>query len=245
MRAILDLRFSLGRLGGLAVVKEIKGSYGKQGKVKGIVKSGASFILFETLMNVDLEIAERLHRRQPYNVIAKELRVSAKTISKVSRLVNSGAIRIDEEGRAHFVDEVKLRSTERKEDYLPLVYNIMRALGAENPKAGLEQAYKFVVKINPYMLYYNIKTPAELITLLETQIGALKKELNAYRNEDVFSLARRLGITEKNIKGYQWVLENFGDEWQGTLADFLNDAAEYLVMKLEESVGGRKRTVVF
>jgi uncharacterized protein YerC len=206
-------------------------------KVRGIVKRGASLILFGTLMNVKLEIAERLHRRQPYNVIAKELRVSAKSISKVSRLVNSGAIRIDGEGRARFADEAKLRSLGKADDCMPLVCDIMRALGAENPKAGLQQAYGFIVKLNPYLLYYNIKTPAELITLFERKISELNDELNAYRNEDVFSLARRMGITEETIRNYRRALELAGDKWQGSLVDYLNDSVEYAMRKLRESIG--------
>jgi uncharacterized protein YerC len=35
------------------------------------------------LEDVELKIAEMLRRRQPYNVIAKTLKVSTKTISKV------------------------------------------------------------------------------------------------------------------------------------------------------------------
>ncbi|MFH0897850.1 MAG: hypothetical protein V1850_07405 [Candidatus Bathyarchaeota archaeon] len=196
-----------------------------EGKLGELLKSRASFLLVE-MKNVDLEIAEKLHERQPYNVIAKELRVSAKTISKVSGLIDSGAIRIDKDGKAYFVDGIEPKPIDKMDEYAPLVYGIMRALGAENPKVGLEQAYKFIAKINPYVLNYNVKTPAELVSHLEAQINALKNELNTYTDEDVLSLAKRIGITDETIRSYQWWIRNYGDRWNGTLVDFLNESVE-------------------
>jgi hypothetical protein len=110
----------------------------------------------------------------------------------------------------------------------------MRGLGAESPKTALEEAYKFIVKINPYLLYYGVKTPEQLIQLFESKINGLERELKTYKNESSYSLARRLGISDETLRDYEWVLAKFGDKWRGTLADFLNDSAKYLVMKLRE-----------
>lgn len=56
------------------------------------------------LKSLQLEIAEKLFRRQPYNVIAKELKASPKTISKVRKMMDEGVIKISENGKASYVE---------------------------------------------------------------------------------------------------------------------------------------------
>jgi len=56
------------------------------------------------LKSLDLEIAEKLFKRQPYNVIARELRASPKTISKVRKMVEEGIVRISENGQASYAE---------------------------------------------------------------------------------------------------------------------------------------------
>ena len=132
--------------------------------------------------DVELEIARRIRERQPYNVIARDLKVSAKTIAKVSAALKNGRIKFDEDGNPIFVDKSQLETREETAAVMPLVYKIMRGLGVETPQEALEQAYRFIVKVNPYMLYYGIKSPVDLVKHLEARIEKLRKELDAYRN---------------------------------------------------------------
>ena len=50
--------------------------------------------------DLDLAIAEMIHNRQPYNVIAQKLRVSPKTISRVAKMMTEGTIKIGADGKA-------------------------------------------------------------------------------------------------------------------------------------------------
>jgi len=195
------------------------------------------------LNDVELEIARRIRERQPYNVIARDLKVSAKTIAKVSAALKNGRIKFDEDGNPIFVDKSQLETREETAAVMPLVYKIMRGLGVETPQEALEQAYRFIVKVNPYMLYYGIKSPVDLVKHLEARIEKLRKELDAYRNEDAFSLARRLGVTDRAIRFYKRFLADYGDEWNGTLADFLNDSVEYMAIKAGYTTRRPKKTV--
>jgi len=184
--------------------------------------------------HIELEIARRLRERQPYNVIAEDLRVSTKTIAKVSKMIKSGAIKFDEDGEPYYVSNSELDSISEKEDVMPVVYKIMRGLGVEDPKEALEEAYRFIIKLNPYMIYYGVETPEDLINFFEDQIRSLKDELQKYQNE-IF-LAKKLGISDKTLKYYEWFLKRYRGEWSGKLSDFLNDSAEYLAMKARENL---------
>jgi len=54
----------------------------------------------KTPNDLTLAIAEMIHNRQPYHVIAKELHVSPKTISRVKKMMDDGTIMIAENGKA-------------------------------------------------------------------------------------------------------------------------------------------------
>jgi hypothetical protein len=54
----------------------------------------------KTPNDLDLAVAEMVHNREPYHVIAKKLRVSPKTISNVTKMIDDGTIKIAEDGKA-------------------------------------------------------------------------------------------------------------------------------------------------
>lgn len=54
----------------------------------------------KTPNDLDLAIAEMVHNRQPYHLIAKKLKVSPKTISKVTKMMTDGEIKIGADGKA-------------------------------------------------------------------------------------------------------------------------------------------------
>lgn len=85
----------LGKTENLRKVTEAKESKGKPRKVP----------IEEELKtkkpnDLDLAIAEMIHNRQPYNAIAQKLRVSPKTISNVTKMMNEGTIKIGADGKA-------------------------------------------------------------------------------------------------------------------------------------------------
>jgi DNA-binding Lrp family transcriptional regulator len=57
-----------------------------------------------SVLNKDLEIAQLLYERKSYSEIAKELKVSPKTISQVRKKVEAGVIEIDESGKAKYAE---------------------------------------------------------------------------------------------------------------------------------------------
>jgi hypothetical protein len=194
-------------------------------------------------MDKQSEIALRLVRGEPYNKIAKELRVSAKTIAKVSRLIDAGEITIDKKG---VVSLAKKRGEEEAEA-LQFAYKLMRALGCSSLKEALTEAYEFAVKINPYMLYHGVKTPAELITFLENRIQELKHENEKLQNQDEFQLGLRLGLSAETLAGYVYVKEHCG--FPGSLSDFINmcvrDVFRIHGYELEEAPTGNDGKRVF
>jgi hypothetical protein len=54
----------------------------------------------KTPYDLDLAIAEMVHNRQPYHVIAQKLKVSPKTISNAKKKIDDGTIKIAENGKA-------------------------------------------------------------------------------------------------------------------------------------------------
>ena len=76
------------------------------------------------------------------------------------------------------------------------------------------------MKVNPYMLYYGLKTPSSLISYLEGKIEELKRKLEEERNQDEWKLAKRLGLSGETLAGYVFVKQHRG--FPGSLSDFLD-----------------------
>ena len=175
----------------------------------------------------DLEIAELLASNLTYDKIAKKLHVAPKRISKVRKRVEKGSIKV-EDGKAFFVEGFEDEAIpDEKDEVMPLVYQIMRTTGTKTPKAGLQQALNLIVKMNPYLIYHKIK-PEELISRLEKNVAEwrdhaqkLEEEVEEYRNEDEYDLAKRLGIPDDIIAVYNWFCREKG--FEGTLANFFED----------------------
>ena len=65
----------------------------------------------KTPSDLHLAVAEMVHNRKPYHVIAEELRVSPKTISSVAKMIDGGTIKIGENGKAVYNKDSELIET--------------------------------------------------------------------------------------------------------------------------------------
>jgi hypothetical protein len=90
----------LGKQEKVREAREAKDSEGKSREASGA----------DRVSDLYLDIAEKLFSRKPYNLIAKMLKVSPATISKVARMMEKGIIQIGKDGKA--LDTRNTRQTE-------------------------------------------------------------------------------------------------------------------------------------
>ena len=90
------------------------------------------------MLDVELRIAELLHQRKTYNQIAKELHVSPKSISRVRKLMEEGAIVVGAESARRIKGTRLFPEKTRNEKVMELAYSLMRALGCSTPEEALK-----------------------------------------------------------------------------------------------------------
>jgi len=189
-----------------------------------------------SFLNTELDIARLLHERKSYRQIASQLKVSPKTISAVKKKIKAGVIRVDEDGKARYVRGKSFSMVEKPEwEASPLLVHLMRVLGCRSPEEALKIANEFAVRLNPYILYYNVKTPAQLIDYFENKVKELKGDVERLWNRDENALATQLGINSILMQVSYQIAKQLG--YQGTLGDFLNTCIVTFLQALAKMIG--------
>lgn len=157
---------------------------------------------------------------------------------------------------------------EEWEEFKPHVYRLMRVLGVDTAKEALEKAHAFITKINPYVLYHGLGSPAELVSYFEekveeTQTRSLKlmKEAEAESSklmetasswktkietlelqlQDENVLAMRLGVDRWSKVIYRYMIDRgLPEGWGPFINVCIRETMKGRGFRLEESRIGKK-----
>ena len=190
-------------------------------------------------MDKKLRIAELLAKDTPWNQIAKKLKTSPKTISKVSKLMESGVIRV-EDGKAFYTKKYVEAGEPGglSPEAVELVYRLMRLLGAKSETEALKEACQLVTAMNPYVLYHGLDKPSRLIRYFQSRMAEYEREAARLQTDPEYTL-RRLGLPERVFRLHQFVKDKYG--YKLGVIDFLVDCVDDFFMSRGYRIGSDGR----